>query len=212
MHQLYPQLRAADALVLAAPVYSMGMPALPKAMVDRCQPFWALKYVLKRNLVEPGGPERWGAFLCCAGTAFTHVFDGTRQVVRYLWHVLEVNSAGELFVRGWTPRGDHASSPRAGGGGGIGRRLGRPRLVSVETVDVTPDQTKGSAGNRHAQELHKLQQTACRPRGGRRRTGTGTSRSTGGCDTYRVWFCVNPECVMFKTDLYREQIADRSDR
>ena len=44
------------------------------------------------------------------------------------------------------------------------------------------------------------------------RTGTGTSRSTGECDTYRIWFCVNPECVMFKTDLYRDQIADRSDR
>ena len=44
------------------------------------------------------------------------------------------------------------------------------------------------------------------------RTGTGTSRSTGECDTYRILFCVNPECVMFKTDLYREQIADRSDR
>ncbi len=49
MHQLYPHLRTADSVVLAAPVYSMGMPALPKAMVDRCQPFWALKYVLKRN-------------------------------------------------------------------------------------------------------------------------------------------------------------------
>jgi len=44
------------------------------------------------------------------------------------------------------------------------------------------------------------------------RTGAGTSRATGECTTYRVWFCVNPECVMFKTDLYREQIADRADR
>jgi len=41
------------------------------------------------------------------------------------------------------------------------------------------------------------------------RTGTGTSRSTGVCDTYRIWFCVNPECVMYNTDLYREQIADQ---
>lgn len=41
------------------------------------------------------------------------------------------------------------------------------------------------------------------------RTGTGTSRSTGVCDTYRIWFCVNPDCVMYKTDLYREQIADQ---
>lgn len=44
------------------------------------------------------------------------------------------------------------------------------------------------------------------------RTGTGGSLSTGECSTYRVWFCVNSECVMFNTDIYREQIADRSDR
>ncbi len=36
------------------------------------------------------------------------------------------------------------------------------------------------------------------------RTGTGGSRSTGQCDTYRVWSCRNPDCVMFKTDLYKE--------
>lgn len=42
------------------------------------------------------------------------------------------------------------------------------------------------------------------------RTGTGASRSTGRCATYRVWFCVNPECVMLNTDLYREQIADQT--
>ena len=44
------------------------------------------------------------------------------------------------------------------------------------------------------------------------RTGTGTSRSTGECSTYRVWFCANPECVLYKTDLYRDQMADRGDR
>jgi hypothetical protein len=44
------------------------------------------------------------------------------------------------------------------------------------------------------------------------RTGTGMSRSTGECSTYRVWYCSNNECVMYKTDLYREQIADRGDR
>ena len=36
------------------------------------------------------------------------------------------------------------------------------------------------------------------------RTGTTGDRSTGLCDTYRVWACANPECVMFKTDLYKE--------
>jgi hypothetical protein len=44
------------------------------------------------------------------------------------------------------------------------------------------------------------------------RTGTGLSRSTGECSTYRVWFCVNPDCVLLNTDLYREQMADKKDR
>lgn len=39
------------------------------------------------------------------------------------------------------------------------------------------------------------------------RTGVGASRSTGECDTYRIWSCVNPECPMYMTDLYREQIG-----
>lgn len=40
------------------------------------------------------------------------------------------------------------------------------------------------------------------------RTGSTGSASTGVCDTYRVWFCVNPECEMYRADLYREEIAD----
>lgn len=44
------------------------------------------------------------------------------------------------------------------------------------------------------------------------RTGTGVSRSTGRCATYRIWSCANPDCVMFRTDLYREQLADIEER
>jgi multimeric flavodoxin WrbA len=53
MDQLYPFLRSADSVVLAAPIFSMGLSAQAKAMVDRCQPFWALKHVLKEPLVAP---------------------------------------------------------------------------------------------------------------------------------------------------------------
>jgi hypothetical protein len=44
------------------------------------------------------------------------------------------------------------------------------------------------------------------------RTGTGASQSTGECSTYRIWFCVNPDCVLCEVDMYRDQIADRTDR
>jgi len=39
------------------------------------------------------------------------------------------------------------------------------------------------------------------------RTGTAGSASTGQCATYRVWACANPECVMYRTDLYKEIIS-----
>lgn len=128
MQELYPQLRAADSIVLAAPIYSMGMPAVPKMMIDRCQPFWAWKYVLGRRLVEEGRPERLGAYLSCAGTDFAHVFDGSRQVVRYFWHVLEAKSAGELLCPGVDESGAVKDFPSARTVAmDIGRRLGEPR-------------------------------------------------------------------------------------
>ena len=89
MRLLYPHLRTADSIVLAAPVYFQGMPAVPKMVIDRCQPFWALKYVLKQPSLPPGSPERLGAFLSCAGTKLAHVFEGSQRghavPVAYAW-------------------------------------------------------------------------------------------------------------------------------
>jgi len=127
MHLLYPHLANADAVVLAAPVYAMGMPALPKMVVDRCQPFWALKYVLERPLRPPGSPRRSGAFLCCAGTDFKHTFDGSRQVARYLWHVLDIDPAGEVLCPGVDAKGEIELHPSARlVAEDLGRRLAVP--------------------------------------------------------------------------------------
>jgi len=128
MHSLYPHLRSADSLVLAAPVYAMGMPAVPKMVIDRCQPFWALKYVLKQAVADPNRPERLGAFLSCAGTSFDYSFDGSRLVVRTFWHMLEVSSAGDLLCSDVDGKGDILEHPEAREvAEDIGRRLGRDR-------------------------------------------------------------------------------------
>jgi hypothetical protein len=128
MHQLYPHLHNADSLVVAAPVYSMGIPGIPKIMVDRCQPFWALKYVLKQPLKRTEGPERLGAFLSCGGTDFADTFEGSTRTIRYLWRVLGVTNAGELLYPNVDARGEileQAQAPAAAAE--IGRRLGRER-------------------------------------------------------------------------------------
>ena len=46
---------SADLAFLVAPVYFAGPPAHLKALLDRCQMFWARKYVLKRD-VPPKRP------------------------------------------------------------------------------------------------------------------------------------------------------------
>jgi len=122
MQELYPHLREADAIALAAPVYHMGMPAVPKMMIDRSQPFWALKYVLGRGIGE--GRTRLGAFLSCAGTEYADVFAGTTQVVRAFWHILEIKEAGMLLYPGVDEAGAIRSRPLAREeAAGIGRLL-----------------------------------------------------------------------------------------
>lgn len=128
MRLLYPHLQDADSIVIAAPVYSMGLPGVPKMMVDRCQPFWALRYILGRPLERSEGPERLGAFLSCSGTNLPQVFEGSSRVMRYLWHVLGVTPVGEVLVPNVDARGDILGhdEPR-NASEEIGRRLGRQR-------------------------------------------------------------------------------------
>ena len=133
MQQLYPYLRTADSVVLAAPTYFMGMAAVPKMMVDRCQCFWALKYILERSVRRPGGLPRLGAYLSCAGTKHPRVFEGAREVMKSLWHVLEVTPAGELLVSGVDAKGEIGERPEARAEAEeIGRRLAREQAREKE--------------------------------------------------------------------------------
>ena len=135
MEKLYPHLRNADSIVLAAPTYFQGIPAVPKMMIDRCQPFWNLKYILKQPIAEPGRPERLGAFLSCAGTKSFNSFDGSKKVVRTLWTVLDITSAGDVLCPGVDGKGDIRDQP---GAKVAAEQLGR--LLARE-----PDRKGGSA-------------------------------------------------------------------
>lgn len=143
MQKLYPYLETADSIVLAAPVYSMGMPAVPKMVVDRCQPFWAWKYVLGREITPTGRPERRGAFLSCGGTDFATTFSGISQVVRYLWHVLGVKSVGELLCPGVDGPGEILAQPSART---VAEDIGR-RLAEVRPAPENANKWKGRSGN-----------------------------------------------------------------
>ena len=52
MQEVYPRIDAADAIVVATPVYFATVPAVLKALYDRCQPYWARRYVRHEPIVR----------------------------------------------------------------------------------------------------------------------------------------------------------------
>lgn len=100
MQLVYPKLREADRLVIASPMFFMGLTAQTKAWIDRCQALWALKYVLKESIALNSAGERKGFFLSVGGTGFSHLFDAAMPTIKSLFAVIDVKYAGALtFAR-----------------------------------------------------------------------------------------------------------------
>jgi multimeric flavodoxin WrbA len=82
MREVYGALLKADRIILASPIYFMGLPAQLKAMIDRCQALWCGKYLLKRPIARHGrkgllllvGGRKKKAGIKCAGATATAFF------------------------------------------------------------------------------------------------------------------------------------------
>ncbi len=79
MDIIYRGLASAGALVLASPVYFLGVTAQAKAMIDRCQALWVAKYLLGRPLRPDYRPA---AFISAAGQNSPGAFDCPLKVAR----------------------------------------------------------------------------------------------------------------------------------
>jgi multimeric flavodoxin WrbA len=65
MIEVYQDIREADRIILASPIFFFGMSAQAKAMVDRCQSFWCERYLLKKTI--PEGPHGRKGLLILVG-------------------------------------------------------------------------------------------------------------------------------------------------
>jgi multimeric flavodoxin WrbA len=98
MQAIHYKLKEADHLVLATPVFFLGLPAQAKAMVDRCQALWMEKYVLKRrNMFTRNGSRRKGLWLAVGGRKGRANFDGPRLTVKSFFATLDLEFSGELL-------------------------------------------------------------------------------------------------------------------
>jgi NAD(P)H-dependent FMN reductase len=127
---IFEKILAADRIILAAPIFSMGICAQAKMLIDRAQQFWAAKYILKRSVLAEGEknrPARRGIFVSCAGTRLPGVFDGAVRVVRYFFKMLEVDFLAALCYSGVDSEGEVRGHPVAGEEVRLyGRKLAEP--------------------------------------------------------------------------------------
>jgi multimeric flavodoxin WrbA len=106
MQAVYPRIDAADAIVIATPVFFATVPAVLKALYDRCQPYWACRYLLHRPIERrrPGGLLVVGA----GGDPYGDACAIT--TTRSVFAVLGLDYAAELAVHA-DARGDALAQP-----------------------------------------------------------------------------------------------------
>lgn len=79
---IYDRIFEVDVIALASPIYSMGITAELKSFIDRSQPLWARKFVLKNLYFDYTHiSQHKGIFISTAGQSWDNVFDGAYAVV-----------------------------------------------------------------------------------------------------------------------------------
>jgi len=66
MEEIYREIRTADRIILASPIFFFSLSAQTKIMIDRCQSFWCEKYLLRKPIKE-GEYGRKGLLLLVGG-------------------------------------------------------------------------------------------------------------------------------------------------
>jgi multimeric flavodoxin WrbA len=108
MVELYAKIEACDCLVLASPIYFMAHCAQAKLFIDRCQVFWARKYVLK----QPADKRvRRGFHIAVGATRGPAVFAGVKTTMRWVFDALGMEYAGDVLAEGVAGKGAVADRP-----------------------------------------------------------------------------------------------------
>jgi protein-tyrosine-phosphatase len=85
------------------------MTAQLKAVVDRCQTFWARKYKLK--LTDPAKKTKRGFFLSVGATKGQNLFEGLQLTVQYFFDAIDARFEGGLTYRNIEGPKDMAKHP-----------------------------------------------------------------------------------------------------
>jgi len=103
MNMVSKELKEADCIIVASPIYFTNLPGQLKILVDRCQPYWARNFVLKRPVSKKRKP---GVFLSVCGFQKPTMFNCALRLIKVLYIVLGVDLYGKILVSGVDKKGD----------------------------------------------------------------------------------------------------------
>jgi NAD(P)H-dependent FMN reductase len=100
MRGIHEDLREFDRFILASPIFFMGVTAQAKAMIDRCQALWVIKYLLKLPVGLNKDVPRKGAFISVGGQNYSNLFQGSVATVKSWFKTLDVDYTADLLAPG----------------------------------------------------------------------------------------------------------------
>ena len=116
MDYIHDRIIEADCIILASPIYCMGLTAQAKVLVDRSQVFCTRKYALRLPVVSPERKgKRVGIFISTAGQTWENVFDAAIPSVKCFFNVIDVREKDTryLMVNGVDEKGAIDRHPTA---------------------------------------------------------------------------------------------------
>lgn len=112
MSMIYPEIRSADRIILASPIFFFGLSAQAKIMIDRCQSFWCEKYLLKKPLPE-GSYGRKGLLLLVGGMKKERGVECSSATATAFFRTISVKEHGTLSFLGIDAKGAILEHPSA---------------------------------------------------------------------------------------------------
>lgn len=103
MQPVYGYLTGADFIAVASPVFFTTVSGYLKALIDRCQRFWSLKYEHKKRITDK---NRKGIFISTAGSGSPKIFDCPRMVIRSFFDVLYIDYFSDFLFNNVDKKGD----------------------------------------------------------------------------------------------------------
>lgn len=98
MQKLYKKFDDSDVIIVASSLYFNTVSSLVKIMIDRCQVFWANKYVIKNPTVYTN-KKRKGLFICVGGSTYREdQFDACVPVMDLFFKAINTEYTDNIFV------------------------------------------------------------------------------------------------------------------